>query len=244
MPVTKMCSLKTLEYAVICTLISVILAFPTIASTQPLRPFQAEYRAYKWDDDIGKAELKLEKLSKNQYSLTYSSDVSKFFLSDKRYEHSIFTFKNGEFIPLQYYYSRSGTGADKKLKLKFESTPKRQILVNESTVLDWQQELDNQLYRIDIPRQLAAGQKSLKYDFINYRGEIKSYQIDVVGNERLSLPYRELDTIKVEIVRQSSSRETYAWFAPELDYNLVRLQQFKDDDEQGDIQLVRYKRLP
>ncbi|WP_343034724.1 DUF3108 domain-containing protein [Alteromonas ponticola] len=240
---SKLSKLKSIKHRGFFAIISLILAAQVSAVAEPLIPFEAEYRAYKWDDDIGTAALKLEKLSKNQYSLTYSSDVSKFFLSDKRYEHSIFTFEDGQFIPSQYYYSRSGTGADKKLKLKFVEQPERQILVNESSALDWKAELDNQLYRIDLPRQIAAGKKSLTYDFINYRGEPKTYQIDVVGTETLSLPYGELSTIKVEIVRQSSTRETYAWFAPELDHNLVRLQQFKDDDEQGDIKLTSYSRL-
>ncbi len=245
MPVSNMTSSKSFQRSIVQTFITlcVILWNSSYALAEPLIPFKAEYVAYKWGDDIGKAELKLEKLSRSQYSLTYSSDVSKFFLSDQRYEHSIFEFKNNQFVPQQYYYSRTGTGSDKKLKLEFVEKPERKIIVNSSSKLTWDSELDNQLYRIDLPRQLAAGKKSLIYNFINYRGELKSYQIDVVGQETLSLPYGELDTIKVEIVRHSSSRETFAWFAPELDYNLVRLQQFKDDDEQGDIKLVRYSRL-
>ncbi|MCW8092430.1 DUF3108 domain-containing protein [Alteromonas sp. ASW11-130] len=234
--------LKSFQHAIVCStvIVSMFLAGFVFATLPQLVPFKAEYIAYKWGDDIGKAELKLEKLSKNQYSLTYSSDVSKFFLSDKRYEHSIFTVRNNHLVPHQYYFSRTGTGADKKLKLKFVEKPERQILVNESTSQDWHKELDNQLYRIDLPRQLAAGKESLSYDFINYRAEIRNYQIDVVDKETLVLPYGKLDTIKVQIIRQSSSRETYAWFAPALDYNLVRLQQFKDNDEQGDIKLVSY----
>ncbi|MFT4994605.1 MAG: hypothetical protein ACI965_001640, partial [Paraglaciecola sp.] len=33
---------------------------------------------------------------------------------------------------------------------------------------------------------------------------------------------------------------TSAWFSPELNYQLVRLQQFKDGEEQGEIQLKEY----
>ncbi len=69
-----------------------------IASTEPahtasdlLKPFEAVYYAYKWDDNLGSAKVSLEELSPGLYSLTYQSKVSKFFLSDKRFEHSIFT---------------------------------------------------------------------------------------------------------------------------------------------------------
>jgi hypothetical protein len=38
-------------------------------------------------------------------------------------------------------------------------------------------------------------------------------------------------------MRKNSSRETIAWFSPQLNYQLVKLKQFKDGDEQGEIRL-------
>lgn len=216
------------------------------ASSVALTPFHAQYTAYKWDDDVGNVEMKLERLSPSQYSLTYSSKVSKFFLSDKRYEHSIFTVENGTLVPSQYYYSRSGTGPDDKLNVSFGKNGSDSILVEaegEERSLAWENEIDNQIYRIDLPRKLAAGKTTTEYHFINYRGQKRHYGIEVVGKEKLNLPYGHLDTIKVKLVRDSKTRETFAWFAPELDYNLVRLQQFKDGDEQGDIKLRSYVTL-
>lgn len=203
-------------------------------------PFKATYIAYKWGDDVGEANMHLEVLSDNQYSLTYSSDVSKFFLSDERFEHSIFFIKDSELVPSQYHYKRTGTGPDSQLSLEFNKTPKPQINIKNGEMLKWQGELDNQLYRLDIARQLAAGNRDLAYDFVNYRGEKRHYGIAVLGEETLSLPYGVLDTIKVKLVRDSKTRETFAWFAPELNYQLVRLQQFKEGDEQGDIKLSEY----
>ena len=58
--------------------------------------------------------------------------------------------------------------------------------------------------------------------------------------EQLDLPYGTIEALKVEIERDSSSRVTYAWFAPDLNYQLVRLQQFKDGDEQGDLRLKAF----
>lgn len=215
-------------------------------SSVALVPFHAQYTAYKWDDDVGNVEMKLERLSPSQYSLTYSSKVSKFFLSDKRYEHSIFTVKDGELIPSQYYYSRSGTGPDDKLNVTFGKNGADSVFIeaeDENYSLEWDNEIDNQIYRIDLPRKLAAGETATDYHFINYRGQKRHYGIEVIGEEKLNLPYGRLNTIKVKLVRDSKTRETFAWFAPELDYNLVRLQQFKDGDEQGDIKLRSYVTL-
>merc|ERR1711974_337832 len=114
---------------------------------------------------------------------------------------------------------------------------------DENYSLEWDNEIENQIYRIDLPRKLASGETTTDYYFINYRGQKRHYGIEVVGKEKLNLPYGQLDTIKVKLVRDSKTRETFAWFAPELDYNLVRLQQFKDGDEQGDIKLRAYVTL-
>ncbi|GGW95847.1 DUF3108 domain-containing protein [Alteromonas halophila] len=225
--------------------VSLALLFPAAviaADEAPLTPFHAVYTAYKWGDDVGTAEMTLKKLSPAQYSLTYSSHVSKFFLSDKRYEHSIFDVADGELVPDEYHYSRSGTGPDKKLSVRFEGGENPTITVDNEKTMAWQGELDNQIYRIELPRQLAAGAEASAFDFINYRGQQRHYGVKVLGEETLTLPYGKLDTIKVKLVRDSNKRETFIWFAPELDYNLVRLQQFKDGDEQGDIKLKSYTR--
>lgn len=212
-------------------------------TSNELVPFVADYVAYRYGDDVGSARLELKNLSLNQYALSYRSRVSKFFLSDKRHEHSIFTVQDDHIIPSDYFYERSGTGPDKSLKAKFDKASNA-IMVNGEKLQDWQGEFDNQLFRIDVPRQLMQGKTSMHYEFINYRGEPRSYEIAAIGNEQLELPYGVLDSVKLKINRGSSSRETYAWFSPSLDYALVRLQQFKDGKEQGDIKLKRFQRNP
>jgi hypothetical protein len=212
-------------------------------SSPLITPFEAVYYAYKWDDNLGSAKISLEQLSEGLYSLTYQSKVSKFFLSDKRFEHSIFLVDGDHLIPQQYNYSRTGTGPDKSLKVEFPEVDGGQIQLNkddEAFTLPWQGELDNQLYRLDVPIRLARGAETLSYDFINYRGQQRHYGMRVIGKELVDLPYGKIEAIKVEIVRESKSRHTLAWFAPDLNYQLVRLQQFKDGDEQGDLRLKAF----
>ena len=205
-----------------------------------LQPYEAVYTAYKWGDDVGEARIKLEALSNTQYSLTYSSKVSKFFLSDKRYEHSIFKVEDSTVLPIEYHYTRTGTGPDKKLTVNFNTDDGGKIAVENGEEFVWNGQFDNQIYRVDLANQLASGETNLSYDFVNYRGELRTYGVEVVAKESLSLPYGEFETVKVKLIRDSKTRETFAWFAPSLNYTLVRLQQFKDGEEQGDIKLKSY----
>ncbi len=215
------------------------------AATSPpnLQPYKASYTAYKWGDDVGEANIELSKLGENQYSLLYTSKVSKFFLSDKRSEHSIFSVDEKSVVPSQYFYSRSGTGPDKSLKVTFSQNENGEIHVDNGNAFVWNGEFDNQIYRLDIANKLADGRTSLEYDFINYRGELRHYGVKVINEEVLSLPYGEVEAVKVKLIRDSKKRETFAWFAPSLNYTLVRLQQFKDGDEQGDLKLKSFKTL-
>lgn len=207
-----------------------------------LKPFSANYVAYRSGNDVGSAHLQLVPIENNQYELIYNSKVSRFFLSDKRFEKTRF-YKHGDtLVPLHYDYKRTGTGPNKSLSVTFDQASKK-IQIDNEIEMDWNGELDNQLFRVDLPGKLAAGITDTHYDFINYRGEKRQYKLEVLTTDNLALPYGQITAIKVKIARESNSRVTFAWFAPSLSFNLVRLQQFKDDKEQGDIQLNSFAYL-
>ena len=202
--------------------------------------FSAEYAAFRYGRELGNATLSLSKLADNQYRLDYSSSVSLFFLSDKRKESSVFSLQDQQIIPQHYRFKRTGTGSDKQTRVEFNHE-KNKIVVNDKPSFPLEEQLDNQLYRLDIQAKLALGESHFDYQVINYRGELRHYQLEVVASETLDLPYGKINTIKVGFIRENSSRQTYAWFAPELNYQLVRLQQFKDGEEQGDVRLKSYQ---
>ncbi len=163
----------------------------------PLQPYKATYTAYKWGDDVGEANIELTELGNQQYSMIYTSKVSKFFLSDERSEHSIFFVDDNTVVPSEYYYNRSGTGPDKELKVTFSQQGEGKISVDNGDTFKWNGEFDNQIYRIDLAKQLAKGETSLDYDFVNYRGQLRHYGVQVIDEEVLSLPYGKIEAVKV-----------------------------------------------
>lgn len=227
------------------TLITLCLSalYPAHAS-EGLNEFEAEYKAFQFGKELGQASIKLESLGRKKYRMSYQSKVSIFFLSDKRKEVSLFTYEDDKITPFKYNYERTGFGSDKELVVEFNKKNKRILLNGDETVIPWEGQFDNQLYRLDIQSQLAQHKKELEYNIVNTRGELRNYRIIVLGNEKITLPYGDLDGIKVKIARDTNKRETYAWFAPSLNYQLVRLQQFKEGEEQGDIQLSKYSAKP
>ena len=211
----------------------------SVAQASALPTFDAEYTAYRYGKKLGYALLSVENVDKDTYRMEYHSKVSLFFLSDKRTEISDFAYVDDKIVPQNYRFSRTGTGSNKSIKVVFDASEDK-IFIDKEPAIDWQDQFDNQLYRLDLQQKLAQGQKEFNYHVINYRGQERDYHLKVMGTEQLTLPYGMLEGIKVEIVRQNSTRETFAWFSPQLNYQLVRLQQFKDDKEQGDIQLKTF----
>jgi hypothetical protein len=206
------------------------------ANTEQLVGFEAEYIVYRFGRSLGKAKLSLKADKDNLYRLDYYSKVSAFFLSDKRSETSFFSFNDTQLQPYKYSYSRSGTGSNKSTKIQFDAE-KSTVTINKSQPIPWLGQLDNQLYRLDVQLKLASGKREFIYDIVNNRGELRHYELKVVGKEQLNLPFGMIEGIKVKILRNNSSRETIAWFSPQLNYQLVKLKQFKDGDEQGEIRL-------
>lgn len=231
---------KSIVFSVILFLgLGIVTKSPVYADTEQLTPFEAEYLVYRFGRSLGQAKLSLQAEKNNQYRLDYYSKVSAFFLSDIRSETSFFSYENGQMQPQTYAYSRSGTGSDKSNKIQFNAE-NSQIIINQGQPINWQGQLDNQLYRLDVQLQLASGKEQFSYDIINNRGELRHYELQVVGKEQLDLPFGLIEGIKVKIIRHNSSRETIAWFSPQLNYQLVKLKQYKDGDEQGELRLKRF----
>ena len=62
--------------------------------------------------------------------------------------------------------------------------------------------------------------------------KVEQQHYQVIGEERLRIDGKRLDTIKVQRLREPSSpRQTYMWFAPSLNYTLVQLIQDEDGSE-------------
>ena len=82
-----------------------------------------------------------------------------------------------------------------------------------------------------------ANQEHFVYPVIKTSGTIKNYVYQYDGEEELMLPYGLVKTIRLKREVIEKKRVTYAWFAPELNYLLVKLNQTKGDVEQFEAQL-------
>jgi hypothetical protein len=245
MPMNKMISRVVL--VVLSVALSLGISTTVIAAELEVKPYIAKYKLFRSGKEHGTAERELSVLN-NQYQLRYKSSIKWMIFSDERFETSTFLVQNNQVKPLNYKMERKGTGPDRSYSVTFDRD-NRKILSNKKRkkrrksrlpgATKWSDTwLDPISYQQQLNLDLRSGKKVFNYSFINRKGVESEYQFVASGEELLMLPYGKVKTVKVErIYDEDSDRQTIAWFAPELDYALVRIWKGKSGVEQFDIQL-------
>ncbi len=211
-----------------------------------IAPFTATYSIIHKSDPVGSGVRQLKYLSDNTAEYSYHSDIKWLIFSDQRQEHSIVQFDQlqpNKIIPTQYTYSREGTGRDKKYHWLFDinNHSAKDLTRKKDHTIDFPENIQDKLsYHLQHRLGLIANpeQKSFSYPVISTSGNIKNYNYEYDGEEELMLPYGLVKTVRFKREVTEKKRITYAWFAPELNYLLVKLYQMKSGVEQLEAQLT------
>ena len=223
----------------------VLCSYATIGQTQEMNipetanalvPYQASYTLFRKGNELGKGQRKLEK-TEDGYHLSSSSNIKWMFLSDTRKENSAFTIKDGIFTPDNYHYIRTGTGRDREEHITFEKEAIKSIYKNnKESFKPIQHTFDPLLYQLALRRDLIKENKILSYHMVK-RCKETQYTFKRLGTETIKTPMGRIEAIKLQRVRENSTRNTLIWIAPSLNYTVVKMTQFKDGAEQADLQL-------
>lgn len=208
--------------------------------------YKATYSLLRKSEPVGTAIRELSYIDNNKVRYHYETDINWLIFSDKRKETAIVSIDNNKVTPLHYNYSREGTGRDKSYQWQYNLTEKTATnLKKEQTIsLDFTEGLLDKLsYHLQNRLDLITNpeQKRFIYPVISTRGSIKNYEYKYDGKEELILPFGLVKAIRLKREIIEKKRITYAWFAPELNYLLVKLYQVKAGSEQFEAQLTELK---
>lgn len=212
-------------------------------NTPVIPAFTANYTLLHKGDPVGSAVRELVYQDSNKASYHYHTDIKWLIFSDKRSETSNLIVDNYQVTPMHYRYDREGTGRDKSYEWHYDfankkaKNLKKDKLISLDVVEGLQDKLSyhlqHRLTLINNPKQ-----KRFSYPVISTSGSIKDYVYQYDGEEELMLPYGLVKTIRLKREVTEKKRVTYAWFAPELNYLLVKLYQVKAGAEQFEAQLA------
>lgn len=201
--------------------------------------YTAHYVLSRRGTERGEASRLLERLNDDQWRYYTATSARLLIFTDRRKNETFFRMEEGRVKPLLFDYNREGTGSDQSLRVRFDYA--NEALVSEGdTEIEaaWSAGLlDPNAVLHQLQLDVAGEGDNWTYPLVNERGDYRDYEFARDGTETLTLPYGTFDTVRVVRVRDNNRRETIFWFAPELNYTLVKMQQIKEGREQLQIQL-------
>lgn len=236
--------------ALLVTLLTTLSCAASSKAPVVLKDFEAGYNILRKGDLIGTGSRTLTHLPNGDILYKYHTDLEYFIFSDTREEKSTLTIDNNIVSPKQYIFERTGTGPDKYLQWTFDKKQNSASYRKEKDendfheiTIDFSKNLQDKLsYHLQQRLSLINNpqQKHFVHPVIQKSGNIKNYVYEYDGEEELTLPYGNIQTVRFKREVVEKKRITYAWFAPELNYLLVRLHQIKDGVEQLEARLNTY----
>lgn len=212
------------------------------SSVAQLRPFQAIYTS-QWDLGIslsGEAERSLVKNDDGSYRLTTAASAMVASLT----ESSLFEFVDSEIKPHHYTYQRKVLNKTRDVEVAFDWP--NQKVKNTAEGSAWMMDivpgtLDKQSVQLRLQLDIAATQDidGTVYAYqVADGGQLKIYQFSADGEDLVETPLGNYKSVKIKRDRgENAERETWIWFAPELNYSIVRIIQKEADGKSYQIDL-------
>lgn len=226
-------------------LVFFILAKSVFAETIGINPtpFYAEYKVTKGIMSVGTTHRKLEDKGNGYYffeSVTKPDGIAKLFTSGKVVERSYWRLLGDKLVPQEYEYNNS---SDKKRNVKVSFDWDNNKVTNTVNGDPWsmdveEETLDKLIFQLAVMYDLSQGATLLMYQVAD-GGKTKTYNIEIVGEERVVTELGTFNTIKV--VRTNNNRTTTMWCAKELQYLPAKIEQQKADDSPVTAELVDLK---
>jgi hypothetical protein len=214
--------------------------------------YEAEYeaRAMGMRSD---AYRRLERTADNEFSLSHGLSVSVLGANMITVEEkSRFSWDEEGVVPLIYQYRQTGVRRRDE-NVSFDWTPADSDQARATMIRDGREQtqdinkatLDDLSFSAQIsadlmhkPELRTAG-TMLSYEILDAR-RLDTHEYRVLGEERISTPAGELDTIKLERVRDSDSgRTTIIWLGVEQQFTLAKLSQTEGGGSAMELSLKR-----
>ena len=207
-----------------------------------LPAFSAEYTILHKSSPVGKGVRELKYLDDGKVHYSYTTNIEWLIFSDERHEESFIQLNESHVTPTHYIYKREGTGRDKAYEWQYDisNNSATNVKKKKNVSIEFPSNIQDKLsYHLQNRLDLISNpsQKHFVYPVISTSGSIKNYVYEYDGEEEVMLPYGLVKTIRLKREVVEKKRVTYAWFAPELNYLLVKLYQSKGGTEQFEAQL-------
>ena len=226
----------SLLLAVLCTMVWLTaIAEPDQKQDFHLQPYKLLYKA-SYNGMSIKAERELQPLPNGNWLLTTNAEN---FMASITEQGTFQIDANSAIHNISYQYERSVLGKKKTENLIYDHPNKLATYTTKKKHREVKLDKDylNRLsYQVQLQQDLIDGVEALRYQVIS-RGRLKEYRFERVSEELLNTPMGDIRALRVNRIREDNERETSLWFAPDMEYLLVKLWQREEDGEEYELLL-------
>ncbi len=214
------------------------------ADALELQPLTIDYQVSRGGKVLGSARRHLEPADGDTWRLTMSSELEAFLVRDKRDESSLFRWRNQAPQPLEYrYLTESSFKGERLIEQHFDWQRKMETGKRTDKDRTWELPLpDNAVDRLSaslaIRQALTAGRESGTLQ-VSYRGRVREFHFQKLGQETLTTPAGSFETDKVSFRESGDEDITYYWFARGARNLLLQI----SDSDEGDGFLISAARV-
>ncbi len=221
----------------------IIFSLCSISVNAELRTYSAKFTLYQGDDKVGESTQDMSLVKDTTYRLQTSSRAKIFFVKLRYKEDAIFTWDGRKAKPLSYLQTSDTSFSAERKTVQTFNWP---TMTETGTYKDssWEIELsDDSHSRLTDIVQLQELLKESEGPIENIaflvhdRGSSKNESFQFEAEEIVSTPAGEFKAWRYRKTHNSPKRQSLYWFATDLDFFPVRVQQFKDGEEQANMKL-------
>jgi hypothetical protein len=227
------------------TLLGVAARVPADAPAAAVPTYTATYSAEYKGKNLGTSEFKVtHDTAQNSYEFmsttTAKGILGKLAAPNPTVERSVFTVVGGKIRPSEYWYKDGTRKADGDKHIQFDwdrhiavvsdKDGRREVSLDDVS-------LDAGSLHVALMQDLIVNGKPGQYRIADSE-QAKAYGFEDNGEAQTDTALGKLATHCYIQHREGSSRKTYLWVAPQLDYLPARIETRKDDEVQTALTLV------
>jgi hypothetical protein len=227
------------------TLLGIAARSPADTPVPAVPTYTATYSAEYKGKTLGTSQFKVtHDTAQNSYEFmsttTAKGILGKLAAPNPTVERSVFTVVGGKIRPSEYWYKDGTRKADGDKHIQFDwdrhvavvsdKDGRREVSLDDVS-------LDAGSLHVALMQDLIVGGKPGQYRIADSE-QAKTYGFDDNGEAQIDTGLGKLATHCYIQHREGSSRKTYLWVAPQLDYLPARIETRKDDEVQTALTLM------
>ena len=209
-------------------------SLPANTDRPALPEFSAVYKLLYGGFEIGEIRRSVQQTGPDTYryeSDSNSSGMAALFYDNQIREISEWSYKNNQFIPGHYSYTKTRNKKIYKIGINFDWNKK--ISLNRINRQQLQLKLENGfldrlLYQYVIMVDLMNGKFPEQYTVVDAR-KIKTYEFQKAEKEKINTPLGDLQTIRINMNKKGEKSTLSLWCSEEYHFLPIKIESTDED---------------